>query len=241
MVWSCGIGEAEVLRVFGGGGETVVGLGGNSERRVSDLAAAILWMLERLDFTWITLAALLAYRHAAARGGMRHARLGAALLIGLALGLGLLFTHSQFAYPSRDFTFTGRMGPRAFGISAGWLLVVLVLGLGLRDAVLRLRPRCGHAPLAAWTGGGMVLALLLLVAPVADTRAWVVQPPMVMRLPFEGLYGGVLTLLSVLALPWFWREPILPAALPGRITPAWQVLAVVLAVFVAGVIGMWVG
>lgn len=200
LVWSLGIGEAEVLawteRQFHLPPQETGPLG-VSPATLSPLQAVLIGFLHWIDPVWAMMAAINVYAFTARREGIDVARRWAGLLLVAVIVVAWAsaktnwpmgpvrytdrlaplvipnFHHSP-ATPERSLEWIGlRLGPVPLGLPLLWLAVIL----GARDLALRLRPSLGQWPLALAVGALGLCFAIALEPLAAKVRVFWLWPP----------------------------------------------------------------
>jgi len=184
-IWTFGIGEGSLERLVTNPG----------------LRATLVWLLAQVDFAWITLAAANVYLSLATCFGIATARRWALIILSAVMVAAWLSVFTGF--PLGRIRYGTALGPKLGSVPVGLPLFWFSVIVSAREAVLRVRSRCGQRPLAASVG---------LIAMLTDLNLE----------PLAVKYRGF----------WFWTAPT-PDLPPGFDFPftgslAWGVLAAVL-------------
>ncbi len=136
----------------------------------ADLRDAVLLLANNADLIWLSLAAMSLHLVLTRAHGLRTARAWLAFSAGGALVLSLL--NAKTGLPFGRLYFGEALGPKFFGVGAGWLLLWAVLVMSAREVVLRIRPRASHAAVAMITAVLVLLTVVNLEWPGRFVRGW---------------------------------------------------------------------
>lgn len=115
-----------------------------------DLFRTLQWLLQHLDFVWITLAATSAYLCLAAREGLGSARRCGLIILLAVVALAWISTRTSFPLGSIQYgrLLGARFGSVPLGLPLFWFAVIV----GAREALLHSFPRWSHRRVALGTG-----------------------------------------------------------------------------------------
>jgi uncharacterized membrane protein len=225
VIWAFGLGDAQLARWV----------------LNRELFRTLQWLLQHLDFAWITLAALNGYVCLATREGLGTARRWGLMIVGATLALAWISTRTGFPLGPIQY---GRMlgatiGSVPLGLPLFWFSIII----GAREALLRFFPRWSHAQIALGTGALGALTDASLEPLAAKLRGfWFwrsAEPtlPPVFDAPLTGyLAWGLLSGLLAFAL----REKSVVASARPRSWEPVVTLAIFHAIFLAAHLGRWV-
>lgn len=248
LVWTLGIGEAEVLawtqRHFR------LPLPDTGAPPSSTLQWVLVTFLRYLDPVWVILAAANVHAHTARREGLDVARRWAGILLVAVIFIAWISATTHWPlgpirytdrlgppmpnllhwmqFPERPLEWTGlRMGPVPLGLPLLWLTVIL----GARDLALRLRPALSQLQLALGVGVLGLFFEIALESVASKMRFFWLWPPGSLTAPLRAPAQSYLTWFGVsAALAWFLREKRLATLAPPATRSPASVFVLVLAV-----------
>lgn len=225
VIWSGGIGDASLTQWIRPGG----------------LLRALLWLLDHLDFAWITLAAANVYGCVASRAGLSQARRSSLIILSAVITFGWLSARTGFPLGPIEFgrPLGMKIGPVPVGLAFFWLAAIF----GAREGLMLLLPRWSHLQIAL--GSGLIGVLTdLNLEPVATKlrgfwfwRAAIPGEPPTFDFPLSGsLAWGFLAMLLTFSLR---ERDVVKSARKYSWKPAFT-LVIIHAVCLAAHLGRWV-
>lgn len=223
-VWAFGIGDAELARWV----------------PHRDLFRALRWLLQYLDFTWITLAAANAYRCLATREGLGTARRWALAILLAVVALAWVSVGTGFPLGPIQYgdSLGAKLGPVPLGLPLFWFAAVI----GTREGLLAFFLRWSHAQIAL--GSGVVAALTdaslePLAAKLRGFWFWRSGTPTLPPIFDASLAGSLAWGVAAGLLAYGLRErSVVASARPRSWQPA-ATLAIFHLVFLAAHLGRW--
>ncbi len=235
VVWTAWLAVVWILPV----GARALGFAeGSAAPSNADLRNAVLLLANHADLIWLVLAAMSLHLVLTRAHGLRTARAWLAISAGGAIVVGVL--NARTGLPFGHLYFGETLGPKAFGVPAGWLLLWPVLVMSAREVVLRLRPRASHAVVAGASALLVLVTVVNLEWPVRFVRGWWVWQSGAARTP-----SGVpwINWAAWIALPWLMafamrEKDVQPGTAPRSLKPSF-ILASVNAIALATRIRAW--
>lgn len=223
-IWTFGFGDAQL-------GQWVLN---------RDLFLTLQWLLQHLDFLWITLAAANAYLCLAAREGLATARRWG-LMILLAVSL-VAWMSIRTGFPLGRIQYGGLLGVRLGSVPLGLPLFWFAVIVGTREGLRHFFLRWSHLQIALGTGFFAALTDAHLEPLAANLRGFwfwrsdaLAHPP-IFDAPLTGIFAwGVLAGLLVLAMR---EKSVVASARPWSWQPA-ATVAIFHLVFLAAHLGRW--
>lgn len=136
----------------------------------ADLRRAVQVLAQNADLAWLALAAVNLHLVAAKTYGLRTARRWFAIAAGGVYVIGAV--NHTVGVPFGWVYHSSVLGARLFGVSAGWMLLWVVLVIGSRETVLRLRPRASHGAVSVAVAVVASVTVFNLLAIAEQHRAW---------------------------------------------------------------------
>lgn len=167
LVWTVWLAAVWVLPV---GANALGFVEGSPAPANADLCSAVLLLANHADLIWLVLAVMNLHLVLTRAHGLRTARAWLAFSAGGALVLGAL--NARTGLPFGRLYFGEALGPKAFGVTAGWLLLWAVLVMSAREVVLRFRPRASHAAVAIVSALLVLVTMINLEWPARFIRGW---------------------------------------------------------------------
>lgn len=223
-IWSSGFGDAQLSH-------WVLNRG---------LFVTLRWLLQHLDFLWITLAATIAYLGLATDEGLNTARRWGLMIAGAVIALA--WVSSRTGFPLGPIQYGGLLGARLGSVPLGLPLFWFTVIVGARAGVLHFFPRWSYRRVAL--GTGVIAALTdLHIEPLAAKlrgfwfwRSGAPALPPIFEAPLTGSVAwGLLATLLALAMR---EKSVVTSARPWPWQPT-ATLAIFHFVFLAAHLGRW--